>query len=56
MKKKVFVSILCILAIIAGVCIGAVCEGILAFLGSLFLAIGGAFKLIDINTDWIWIR
>lgn len=52
--KKHIVNILAALAVVAGICIGAVCQGILALLGGVSLAWAGAVTLIGRNTDWLW--
>ena len=52
--KKHIVNTIATLAIVAGIVIGALCHGILAFLGALALTWGGAVTLINGNTDWIW--
>lgn len=53
MKRKV-INVIATIAVIAGIVIGAVCHGILAFLGALALAWAGGVTLINGNTDWIW--
>lgn len=52
--KRNIINILATLAVIAGLTIGAACQGILAFLGAFALAFVGAVTLISGNTDWIW--
>lgn len=47
-------NLLAALAIVAGLVIGSVGSGLLAFLGGIFLAYVGAVTLIARNTDWIW--
>lgn len=47
------VNILAVLAIVAGLVIGAACHGVLAFLGAFILAYLGTVALIKMNTDWI---
>lgn len=53
MKRKV-INVIATIAVIAGIVIGAVCNGILAFLGAFALAYVGAVTLLAKNTDWIW--
>lgn len=53
MKRKV-INVIATIAVIAGIIIGAVCHGILAFIGALALAWAGAVTLLSKNTDWIW--
>lgn len=53
MKKRI-IDILAVLALLAGLCIGAVCQGILALMGGVALAWAGAVTLIGRNTDWLW--
>lgn len=52
--KRTATNLLAALALVAGIVIGAVCHGILAFLGAFALAYCGAVTLISKNTDWIW--
>ena len=52
--KRNLINITAALAVIAGIVIGAVCHGILAFLGAFALAFAGTVTLISGNTDWIW--
>lgn len=49
--KKTIVKIISVLLLIAGICIGAVCNGILAFLGAFILAYIGIMGLLP--KEWI---
>ena len=53
MKKRI-TNAAALLALLAGIGIGAVCSGIAAFLGGFLLAYAGALTLITGNTDWLW--
>lgn len=46
-------NLLAALALVAGLVIGSVGSGLLAFLGGIFLAYSGAVTLISRKTDWI---
>lgn len=52
--KRIITNTLAALALIAGLVIGAACQGVLAFLGAIALGWTGAVTLIAKNTDWIW--
>lgn len=52
--KKTITNTIAALALIAGIIIGAVCHGVLAFLGAFALAYAGLITLLSKNTDWIW--
>lgn len=52
--KRTITNTIAALAVIAGIVIGAVCHGILAFLCAIALSWVGAVALINYNTDWIW--
>jgi len=47
-------TIIAVLAIVAGIVIGALGSGILACLTGIALAFAGAVTLINGSTDWIW--
>lgn len=52
--KRIIINTLAALAVIAGVVIGAVCNGVPAFICAISLSWVGAVALINYNTDWIW--
>lgn len=52
--KRILTNVIAVLALVAGIVIGAVCHGVLAFLGAFALAYVGAVTLLSKNTDWIW--
>lgn len=52
--KKIIRNTFAALALIAGLVIGAVCQGLLAFIGAFALTYGGLITLIAGNTRWIW--
>lgn len=52
MKHKI-INTLAVLAVIAGIIIGAVCNGVPAFICAISLSWAGAVTLISGSTDWI---
>lgn len=52
--KRITLNVIASLAVLAGIVIGAACQGVLALIGALALAWTGAVTLINQNTDWIW--
>lgn len=51
--KRIFLNIIAALAVLCGIAIGAVGSGLLACIGGIALAWGGAVTLIEQNTSWI---
>lgn len=51
--KKILRNVIAVFAVLLGIAIGSVGQGILACLGGIALAWGGAVTLIEQNTSWI---